>query len=476
MKKILPFVIVIGVVSLVACAGLGSCETTVYADENNFRLEGHKAQAVTPSSNPIGEYPSLGGIYDYWATDSQTGLYSYFFNTGWLDITYVDESWIIDNTNYWFVDIPLPVTLPSIGGSASPKSYPDGWGRCYYTGPWQGYPMNVNGFNRSIGINPSTNSFRIKVAKADGFNTKQSVIDTFNDTNKIGYLQYELASPAGAIDYKDYLKYPRLDDIYEQGYQDGYDYAVETLFDMKMGVYIQWNVNSNSNRTFNVEWSSGGVVIGSQNLSYYNSTVYFERPMSSTYTFSITASNGVPFSVTYSSVNYPNESQTVTSDLAYRGVYYLPTWEGSITLTVNPDDIVTGWPSDYDFSLDSSQYLHVNLSSTFAAGYRQGVLDGYADGYASGADDVRSLAYSMGRSDGYADGYDYGYRVGYNEGENAVSEGGLVVANLFGAVAGVPISILNGLSGLTIWSIPLISVLMSFMFLGIILWVVKKFI
>ena len=68
------------------------------------------------------------------------------------------------------------------------------------------------------------------------------------------------------------------------------------------------------------------------------------------------------------------------------------------------------------------------------------------------------------------------YQQGYNDGRSSVSDEGASITTLFTSIVGVPITILNGLGVLTVWDIPLISVLLSLMFAMLLLWLIKKLI
>lgn len=93
------------------------------------------------------------------------------------------------------------------------------------------------------------------------------------------------------------------------------------------------------------------------------------------------------------------------------------------------------------------------------------------------------LSITENNGDAYHDGYIIGRQEGNEEGyERGYSEGssdqgsGVILANLFGAVVGVPISVLNGLNGFAIWNVPIISIIITFLFIGLLLWIVRRFI
>lgn len=67
-------------------------------------------------------------------------------------------------------------------------------------------------------------------------------------------------------------------------------------------------------------------------------------------------------------------------------------------------------------------------------------------------------------------------RLGYNQGQASVSNTNATLMGLFGAIANVPIIILNGVMGPTLLGVPLITILLNFLSVLLILWLIKKFI
>lgn len=70
------------------------------------------------------------------------------------------------------------------------------------------------------------------------------------------------------------------------------------------------------------------------------------------------------------------------------------------------------------------------------------------------------------------------YQNGYNAGQ--IDASGSAEVNLFSslflAIVGVPIEILNGFASFSIFNVSIITIAMTFLFIGLILWVIKKFI
>lgn len=70
------------------------------------------------------------------------------------------------------------------------------------------------------------------------------------------------------------------------------------------------------------------------------------------------------------------------------------------------------------------------------------------------------------------------YQNGYNAGQLDASGSAEVnlFSSLFLAIVGVPIEILNGFASFSIFNVSIISIALTFLFIGLILWVIKKFI
>ena len=87
-------------------------------------------------------------------------------------------------------------------------------------------------------------------------------------------------------------------------------------------------------------------------------------------------------------------------------------------------------------------------------------------------DKLEKESYDKGYKTGEKAGYDKGYAVGVQDGQSGTS----AMFNLFGAVVSVPVNILNGLSPLVIWDTPVISIILTFVFIGVLLFIIKRFI
>lgn len=94
---------------------------------------------------------------------------------------------------------------------------------------------------------------------------------------------------------------------------------------------------------------------------------------------------------------------------------------------------------------------------------------GYENGYSKGASDVVINDYG-GQSK------DQIYNQGYNAGKNSMNIDLGVIGGLFSAIADIPIVILNGLFGFTLWGTPFMSIAMTLLAMSVVLWVIKFFI
>lgn len=109
------------------------------------------------------------------------------------------------------------------------------------------------------------------------------------------------------------------------------------------------------------------------------------------------------------------------------------------------------------------------------------LLDNLCSAYASA---TSSLAREYDYNTAYGEGYDAGLRVGdangysrgYADGADSANSSLMVIPTLFGAIANVPIAIFGGMGDLAIWNVPILSIIFTFLFLALVLWLVRKFI
>ena len=128
------------------------------------------------------------------------------------------------------------------------------------------------------------------------------------------------------------------------------------------------------------------------------------------------------------------------------------------------DDVLAG------FVLADS--YNVGYDDGYVNGNQDGYDDGFADGRSAGIGEGYANGVAQGNSQAFAQGSAQGYSNGFRDGANGNTGG--VLNGLFGAVVGVPISLLNGLSPLVVWNIPIISILVTFLFVALVLWIVRK--
>ena len=109
---------------------------------------------------------------------------------------------------------------------------------------------------------------------------------------------------------------------------------------------------------------------------------------------------------------------------------------------------------------------------------------GFRAGVASLQTQIQSLNDSLTLYQNYYDEFQL-YKNDYNQakldeafskGQASVSSDTSNMTGLFTAIASVPITILNGLSGFAIWGTPILSVMITLLFLALLLWLIKMFI
>lgn len=134
------------------------------------------------------------------------------------------------------------------------------------------------------------------------------------------------------------------------------------------------------------------------------------------------------------------------------------------------------------FPKESTPFLLRTLQESFLAGFRResyslsaSYKDGFSDGEASMHDKAYNEGYNAGKVLAESNAYQQGYNVGYSDGTNQLTPV-TTIWGLFGAIASVPTEILNGMAGIAIWNTPILAVLFSLLFLGLVLWIIRKFI
>lgn len=268
--------------------------------------------------------------------------------------------------------------------------------------------------------------------------------------------------------YVDSYEYPLSVDLVTE-YTSVTDWVRTSPIVMERGrsVAFDWG-NTYTGKTYvavkaSCSWSAGVFSLESVEFAEFSSPTFYTvsqfvgfsyvfscfSPNSSTY-YVYENSYAVPTSINkFSSNVYNLVGYGSGSSLSSRAVY---------TRVFNP---TTSGPYDVSMS-DCSSWLD-NLEPILANAFMVNAPDytnGYNKGYAAGYQDV-----NQGK-------VDEAYQNGYQDGAGSTSSH---LTSLFGAVVGVPISLLNGLSPFVIWNIPIISIMVTFLFFGIALFIFKKF-
>lgn len=163
--------------------------------------------------------------------------------------------------------------------------------------------------------------------------------------------------------------------------------------------------------------------------------------------------------------------------MRYQGYNYRVEYGGDyvyLTSTAHGNEVYLPYNSERSDIVSSVQgnfnafFLSLNAVAIDRSGYERGYSEGYTDGVSDGETD--------GYTDGLAEGRQQGRNIGYQEGLNASRDDAQSLMYLFGAIASVPISILNGMSPLAIWGTPLIGILVTLLFVLLLAWLVRRFI
>lgn len=120
-----------------------------------------------------------------------------------------------------------------------------------------------------------------------------------------------------------------------------------------------------------------------------------------------------------------------------------------------------------NFNFNGLYVLNNDLDSIYKNAYDNGFFNGKQSGIAIGTTDTINNTY-QGLT--YNQIYNNGYNNGYSEGHNNEN----LLPDLFGSIVNIPISVLNGLVPLTFFDISIIRLVITFMSLGVILWLIRK--
>lgn len=146
----------------------------------------------------------------------------------------------------------------------------------------------------------------------------------------------------------------------------------------------------------------------------------------------------------------------------------------------------------YVLDINTLDAIYDYSSFDSISSYEQGHKDGYKTGLEDGAystfkNDYNGLTYNaivdnttnsvidniyQGKT--YNQIFDSGESKGYNEGQASVSSANSTIMGLFGAIANVPITILNGLFPVEILNVPIITIILTLLSVVLLIWMIKK--
>lgn len=129
------------------------------------------------------------------------------------------------------------------------------------------------------------------------------------------------------------------------------------------------------------------------------------------------------------------------------------------------------WQSQFTMSTSGPYYGYLDEDASTLS-----LIDGIATTLI--ARNPADVSWQDGYAKGYQDGRDYQAPISFEEGRqygyDEVNASGNLFTNLFGSLVNVPISVLNGLSPLAIWDVPIISLILTFVACGAVLFLIKK--
>lgn len=172
-------------------------------------------------------------------------------------------------------------------------------------------------------------------------------------------------------------------------------------------------------------------------------------------------------------------SGSALSDVVFTTFFY-GSYSGNIIRYVNAE-------SQNQERLDKVfNRLEISLPSnqSFVSLNYIGILDGYAQGYvdgvaASGAeiDDLtnRILELEQNLSQYQGKSYQVIYNLGYQAGLDAESQGAATFNSLFGNILSAPLTILNGLTDISFFGMPILTAILSLLMVAMALFLFKRF-
>lgn len=143
------------------------------------------------------------------------------------------------------------------------------------------------------------------------------------------------------------------------------------------------------------------------------------------------------------------------------------------SMAIENDDTTT--PNlNYSFAVYTEDVLNklVSNATAYNNAYNNGYNQGYNVGYGSGRSNTIENEYN---GQNYNTIRQNAINEGYAQGQASVSVANATIMGLFGSIANVPITILNGVFAPTILGVPIVSVLLTFLSILVVLWLIHKF-
>lgn len=206
-------------------------------------------------------------------------------------------------------------------------------------------------------------------------------------------------------------------------------------------------------------WSSAGFQLESVSFAEYRLPTYYTA-LNVDYPYVFSAFN--PSNDYYYVYENADTFDSLAKFTISKSAIFYGTQSSIQTRVVVQKTLTAGTSGPYYVENSDSTSWFLRLEHIFAPYFMIDAPDynnGYQKGYYDGYNDVNQQK------------YDEGYQAGLADGSSSASA---PVTGLFGAVVGVPISILNGLAPFVIWDIPIISILATFLFFGTALWILRK--
>lgn len=135
---------------------------------------------------------------------------------------------------------------------------------------------------------------------------------------------------------------------------------------------------------------------------------------------------------------------------------------------------------DLTYNIGKLKIFMINFSNNAIyqkqdATNEQLIQDAYNDGFSNGQESGKSIGRQETIENTYqGKTYQQIYNTGYSDAETSIGGTTSLIPSLFGAIVNIPISILNGLVPLTFFDISIIRVALTFLALGVVMWIIRK--